>query len=215
MISRSDKIYTSIDEIESSVLQYKALVNAINIRYTFSGIKIEIITAENMQRQYIEYCKIKENINLIDDVDYFTMKVNDVFENEEHKFIKDYSYHKNLDAQIWVSIDFSLPKEELIQQISSLKDDVDSGKIEVNYTNEDNYTNIDSVEFSKSIRRKYADVLFIYDCYILNYNNQAMIYKIYDYRNSLSSKPTAITENTIKKYITKAKEILTELYKLA
>jgi hypothetical protein len=162
--------------------------------------------------KYIEHSKIKSKdiLELSNDRDFFEMQCKESDEppfnkNRTEYFIQDYAYYNNANYQVWVNIDFSLPKEMLIAQISQLKDDIDRDE-EMQaffksqkklYEDEKEFIHGAPSSFAKSIKRQYGDFLFVIDCKKLGYKNQDIIYSIYEQRQGKNT----ISQDTIRKYI--------------
>jgi len=174
LINRDDQFYMDIDTIDNHSIQYQVFLYAMRQRYFYPKVP------KNNHNDFIDYCNIKKKLNISSshDRDAFTMECKDIFPDETHYFIKDYAYYNNPNYQLWVNIDFSLPKEMLIAQISQLKDDVDNNEIELpNLKKEDTIKFLPSspTQFAKIIKRQYGDFLFMFDSKELGYKNQDII----------------------------------------
>jgi len=201
-IARDNKLYTQIDEIKSHSFQYMYFINMMNFRHMYSKNPKDDIC------EYIDFCMINKDIEHILDREIFTTNCDECIDGTT-QYIKDYAYYNNPNYQVWVNIDFSLPKELLIAQIAELKTDFDNKKIDINSeeTNTREFIQHVPSEFAKIIRRQYGDFLFIFDCKEIGYTNQEIIYDIYRYRNAMSQKTTTISQDSIRKYLKIAKEI--------
>lgn len=210
-ISRSDCLYMEIDKIKNHSIQYQTFLKMMRLRYFFND------DVKQNQDKFIKWAKIKDTELLLHstDRDCFEMECSDIFPNEKHYFIKDYAYFNDPDYQIWVNIDFSLPKEMLIAQIAQLKEDIDANTIEMprlkgNIDKEKRrFIHSEPSEFAKIIKRNYGDLLFVIDCKALGYKNQEIIYSIFEHREHKNT----LSNDTIRKYTSIAKELYTFIEK--
>lgn len=208
-ISRSDTLYVELDKIENHSIQYQIFLEMMRLRFFYDK------NPKETKEEYITWTRIKE-YNLLrfsNDREFYQMKLkNEIGEYKEY-FITDYAYFNNTAYQLYVNIDFSLPKEMLIAQISQLKEDIEQDKdMQDFFQSRPSFHDMKAdfiphkpIEFARSIKRKYGDFLFVLDCKNLEYKNQDIVYSIYDFRKDR----TSISQDTIRKYL----KIAQDLYK--
>jgi len=140
------------------------------------------------------------------------------FSGNSQIFLTDFDYYRDPNRQVWINIDLSLSKEELLAQIESIKDNYDSnpkdifsfGGIEKTPIASDEWIDkgLNPFEFSKDIKRQFGDMLFVYDCTYSGYKRQYIINESFNHRSINNDNPTALTHDTIRKYLKKATELM-------
>jgi len=214
-ISRKDNLYVEIEKIENISTQYQVFLQMMRFRYFFDHNPVEC------PDKYIESAQIK-NINISEhsldyDIDIIdtagTMYANEVELDKlgtNNLCINDAAYFNNPNYTLNVRIDFSLPKEMLMEQISLLKDSIDKDKtIQTVFKKQEEknrglqFIPNNPLKFKDIIERHYGDFLFVIDCKELGYKNQYIRNLIYDFRNN----ETTIGDGTIRKYLRIADEI--------
>ncbi|MBV5348116.1 hypothetical protein JZU61_00355 [bacterium] len=141
------------------------------------------------------------------------------FSGVANAFVTSYDFYNDPNEQIWLRLDLSLSKEELVTQIQELKDAHDAHDANVFTFNGIKRTpresdpewigkGLNPLTFSKSINRQFGDLLFIYDCINSGYKKRYIINESFNYRNESKGKQTALTNKTINDYLKKADEVM-------
>lgn len=187
----------------------------------------------------VEHCKnkdmvekLKEHIknDIFGSMDLFSIMAtfhgdNDIqeklfkqFSGNSQIFLTDFDYYQNPNRQVWINIDLSLSKEELLAQIKNIKDSYDSnpkdifsfGGIEKTPIASSEWIDkgLNPFEFSKSIKRQFGELLFVYDCISAGYKRQYIINESFNHRSKKNDNSTALTHDTIRKYLQKADEVM-------
>ncbi|MDP3682474.1 MAG: hypothetical protein Q8S01_00945 [Ignavibacteria bacterium] len=142
----------------------------------------------------------------------------DHFSDKANIFITNYDFYNDPNKQIWLRLDLSLSKAELLTQIGELKDaheaDNDNiftfnGKTRIKENDEEWIgKGLNPLTFSKAIKRQFGDLLFVYDCINAGYKRQYIINESFNHRSKINDNNTALTHDTIKKYLKKADEVM-------
>ncbi|MFA6145163.1 MAG: hypothetical protein WCW84_10475 [Sulfurimonas sp.] len=140
------------------------------------------------------------------------------FSGKTNIFITSYDFYNDPNQQIWLKLDLSLSKEELLMQIGELKDAHDENKRTIFAFNDKARIREASKEwigeglnpltFSKAIKRQFGDLLFVYDCTNAGYKRQYIINESFNHRSKINDNNTALTHDTIRKYLKKADEVM-------
>lgn len=150
--------------------------------------------------------------------DEFQELLFDSFASKARIEITSYDFYNDPNRQAWVNIDFSLSKAELLIQIGYLKDAHDEkelnffafkGKERVIEASEEWIgKGLNPLTFSKSIKRQFGELLFVYDCINAGYKRQYIINESFNHRSKKNDNSTALTHDTIRKYLQKADEVM-------
>lgn len=142
-----------------------------------------------------------------------------LFEHFSYKaniYITSYNFYNDPNQQVWVKLDLSISKEELLTQIGELKDAHDANSITPNgkkiilKESDEEWIGkgLNPLTFSKSIKRQFGDLLFVYDCTNAGYKRQYIINESFNHRSKINDNNTALTHDTIRKYLKKADEVM-------
>jgi len=141
-------------------------------------------------------------------------------ESDEDRIPWEHPVYKN--KSCYVELDFTKPKEELIEIISNIKDrfDNDPSTIKNLYellgdTGEIYKCNLGECDIYKKDKKKpiggkFADIFFIYDCKKIGLDNKYIIDELYDYWLKKKNIEEGMTLKTLQKYHKMAKEYIDE-----
>lgn len=190
---------------------------------------IEFITKHYKNKDIVHNLKEQINNDIADLIDLFSIMAHfhedeefqellfEQFSGKANIFVTSYDFYNDPNQQIWLKLDLSLSKEELLTQIGELKDAHDANSITPNgkkiipkeLDEEWIGKGLNPLTFSKSIKRHFGDLLFIYDCINAGYKHQYIINESFNHRNKINdNNNTALTSDTIRKYLKKADEVM-------
>lgn len=191
---------------------------------------VEFIVAHCKNEEIIQNVKKAIESDILDTMDLFSIMayfhednefqelLYDRFASKAKIYITSYDFYNDPNCQAWVNIDFSLSKEELLIQIGKLKDAHDTkeynffhlrGKPRIVEASEEWIgKGLNPLTFSKSIKRQFGELLFVYDCINAGYKRPYIINESFNHRSKKNDNSTALTHDTIRKYLQKADEVM-------
>jgi len=121
--------------------------------------------------------------------------------------------------EVMIGFDLSLPIDVLMREaeaiFSVLKKDEEVFKVNGKDIRVSSQVALDweqsPSEFSKSIRQRFGDFLFVYDCKMIGCTNEQIRYLHYDYHSAHGGRETALDRKTINRYFEKAIELLSHI----